>query len=80
MGVGCVSETDGTLLCSHSSPLSAHSTFAELIDFICETVLTMVQVDEADYGVIYEVTSIGIGCPGQCKDGMLIGACIFGVS
>ena len=78
MGVGCLSATDGTLLCSYSSPLSAHSTFIELVEFICETVLTMLQVDEADFGVIYDVTSIGIGCPGQCRDGLLIGACIFG--
>ena len=78
MGVGCVSATDGTLLCSYASPLSAHSTFKELVEFICETVLTMLQIDESDFGVIYDVTSIGIGCPGQCRDGLLIGACIFG--
>ena len=73
VGVGCISATDGTLLCSYSSPLSSHSTFVELIDFICETALTMFEREKGEYNVV----SIGIGCPGQCKDGLLIGACIF---
>ena len=77
MGVGCISAADGTLLCTSSSPIGVYSTFEALVDFICEAVSEM--LDNADVDNISELSilSVGIGCPGQCKDGVLIGACIF---
>jgi predicted NBD/HSP70 family sugar kinase len=77
IGVGCVSAGDGNLLCSFSSPIYAYSTFEELLELIVETVLAMIAVEDKDNCSKLDIISIGIGCPGQCKDGILVGACIF---
>ena len=77
IGVGCISAEDGTLLCLESSSLDAHDTFDGLIELICKTVVTLFEREASVNCAVLHVLSIGIGCPGQCKDGVLIGACIF---
>ena len=77
IGVGCISAEDGTLLCLESSSVNAHETFDGLIELICDTVAKLFEREAAENCTVLHVLSIGIGCPGQCKDGILIGACIF---
>lgn len=74
VGVGCISDVDGALICSLSSPVYEHSTFEILVDLICATVMEMLFEHHLSCQCI---KGVGIGCPGQCKDGILIGACIF---
>lgn len=77
IGVGCISAEDGTLLCLQSLSVDAHDTFDGLIELICKTVVTLFEREASENCSVLHVLSIGIGCPGQCKDGVLIGACIF---
>ena len=77
VGVGLISGTDGNLLCSLSSRIHEHSTFESLVNSICTTVLLMIDEDIRSYHRNICIKGIGIGCPGQCKDGILVGACIF---
>ena len=77
IGVGCASAADGNLLCSFSSPVYSYSTFEGLLELIVETVLAMMVKENKDNCSKLDIISIGIGCPGQCKDGILVGACIF---
>jgi predicted NBD/HSP70 family sugar kinase len=77
VGVGCISAEDGTVVCKASAPLYEHSTFGALVDFVCETVSDMLDHANTDNISDLIILSIGVGCPGQCKDGVLVGACIF---
>ena len=77
VGVGFISGADGNLLCSLSSPIHQHSTFESLVKFICATVMIMLDEDNRSYQRNICIRGVGIGCPGQCKDGILVGACIF---
>ena len=77
IGVGIISAEDGTLLCLETSSVEAYSSFDGLINLICSTVLKLFERESAENCSVFHILSIGIGCPGQCKDGVLIGACIF---
>ena len=77
IGVGCVSAIDGELLCSMTQPVYSYSSFENLVDLICQTILIMLNEEYLEGIPELYILSIGIGCPGQCKDGILIGACIF---
>lgn len=77
IGVGCVSAADGSLLCSSSTPVDTYSTFEGLLELIIEITLEMIVKEDKENCHKLDIISIGIGCPGQCKDGILVGACIF---
>lgn len=76
ISTGYLSADNGDLLSYHSSPVE-HSTFDELVESICDVVITMMEKELIQNHREFIVQCIGVGCPGQCKDGRVIGACIF---
>lgn len=74
---GCISADNGELLCSLSVPVTEYTTFEELVDFITDSVSIMLEKESAQNCEEMIIRAVGIACPGQCKDGILLGGCIF---
>lgn len=76
ISAGYISAENGDLLSYNSSPVE-HSTFEKLIESICEVVTIMIESELSINRRVIIVRCVGVGCPGQCKDGCVVGACIF---
>jgi glucokinase len=72
IGIGLVKK-DGCILLSTEVAITSHITPAEVVDIIVSR--TKAMIDEL-YGDnrFYKVTGVGIGCPGQACNGVLVAA------